>query len=92
MGKWKCLCCSKVLEGESFMDLVTTYTNNNERPPAWENITLAEEETDLENKLLPSLHSLSGDQQTLIVWTSSGMDLDQAIPTLQEITPGLPYS
>jgi plastocyanin len=34
----------------------------------------------------------SGDQQTLIVWTSSGMDLDQAIPTLQEITPGLPYS
>jgi plastocyanin len=34
----------------------------------------------------------SGDQQTLMVWTSSGMDLDQVIPALQEITPGLPYS
>ena len=22
MGKWKCLWCSKVLEGESFMDLI----------------------------------------------------------------------
>jgi hypothetical protein len=40
------------------MDLVTTYTNNsnNERPHAWENITLVEEEAKLANKLLPSLH------------------------------------
>ncbi|MGC1135282.1 MAG: hypothetical protein WA941_20810 [Nitrososphaeraceae archaeon] len=57
MGKWKCLWCSKVLEGESFMDLVATCTNNNnERPHAWENITLVEEETKLANKLLPNLH------------------------------------
>jgi plastocyanin len=34
----------------------------------------------------------SGDQQTLLVWTSSGMDLNQVIPTLKEITSGLPYS
>lgn len=34
----------------------------------------------------------SGDQQTLMVWTSSGIDLDQVIPALKEITPGLPYS
>ncbi len=57
MGKWKCLWCSKVLEGDSFMDLVTVYTDNNERPHAWENITLVEEEAALANKLLPSLHS-----------------------------------
>jgi hypothetical protein len=56
MGKWKCLWCSKVIEGESFMDLVMTSTNN-EQPHAWENITLLEEETDMANKLLPSLHS-----------------------------------
>lgn len=58
MSKWKCLWCSKVLEGESFMDLVATYTNNsnNERPHAWENITLVEEEAKLANKLLPNLH------------------------------------
>lgn len=34
----------------------------------------------------------SGDQQTLLVWTSSGMNLNQVIPTLKEITSGLPYS
>ncbi|MGC1131844.1 MAG: hypothetical protein WA941_03390, partial [Nitrososphaeraceae archaeon] len=56
MGKWKCLWCSKVIEGESFMDLVMTSTNN-EQPHAWENITLLEEEIDMANKLLPSLHS-----------------------------------
>ena len=54
MGKWKCLWCSKVLEGDSFMDLAT---DNNERPHAWENITLVEEESALANKLLPSLYS-----------------------------------
>lgn len=57
MGKWKCLWCSKVLEGESFMDLVTACSDNYERPHAWENITLVDEETDLRNKLLPNLHS-----------------------------------
>jgi plastocyanin len=34
----------------------------------------------------------AGDQQALLVWTTSGMNLDEIIPTLQEITPGLPYS
>lgn len=58
MGKWKCLWCSKVVEGESFVDLVMTRsTNDNEPIHAWENITLVEEESDLENKLLPSFHS-----------------------------------
>jgi len=57
MGKWKCLWCSKVIEGESFMDLVMTSTNNEQPPHAWENITLLEGETDLTNKLLSSLHS-----------------------------------
>ena len=34
----------------------------------------------------------AGDQQTLLVWTTSGIDLDQLISTLQELTPQLPYS
>jgi plastocyanin len=34
----------------------------------------------------------AGDQQTLLVWTTSGMNLNEIISTLQEITPGLPYS
>jgi plastocyanin len=34
----------------------------------------------------------AGDQQTLLVWTTSGIDLDQVISTLQELTPQLPYS
>jgi hypothetical protein len=34
----------------------------------------------------------AGDQQVLLVWTSSGIDLGQAISTLQRITPNLPYS
>jgi len=56
MGKWKCLWCSKVLEGESFMDLVMAPKDDSESPHAWENITLVEEEADLTNKLLPRLH------------------------------------
>jgi plastocyanin len=32
------------------------------------------------------------DQQTLLVWTTSGIDLDQVVSTLQELTPQLPYS
>ena len=44
MGKWKCLWCSKVLEGESFMDSVTRAYVRGEPVHAWENITLVEEE------------------------------------------------
>ena len=60
MGKWKCLWCSKVLEGESFMDLIAASAKEEEGGQhihGWENITLVEEEADLENKLLPNLHS-----------------------------------
>jgi hypothetical protein len=55
MGKWKCLWCSKVLEGESFMDLVeaTMKVEGGQHVHGWENITLVEEEILLpENKLL----------------------------------------
>jgi plastocyanin len=34
----------------------------------------------------------AGDQQVLLVWTTSGTDLDQVVSTLQRITPNLPYS
>jgi plastocyanin len=34
----------------------------------------------------------TGPEQTLIVWTTSGMNLDQVISALEEITPSLPYS
>jgi hypothetical protein len=34
----------------------------------------------------------AGDQQTLLLWTTSGINLNEIISTLQEITPGLPYS
>jgi hypothetical protein len=34
----------------------------------------------------------TGPEQTLIVWTTSGMNLDQVISALAEITPTLPYS
>ena len=34
----------------------------------------------------------AGDEQTLLVWTTSGKNLNEIIPALQEITPGLPYS
>jgi hypothetical protein len=44
MGKWKCLWCSKVLEGESFMDLVAKTYVPGEPVHAWKNITLVEEE------------------------------------------------
>jgi hypothetical protein len=59
MGKWKCLWCSKVLEGESFMDLIAASTKEEggQHVHAWENITLIEEEADLVNKLLPGLYS-----------------------------------
>ena len=59
MGKWKCLWCSKVLEGESFMDLIAASAKEEggQHIHGWENITLVEEETELENKLLPNIHS-----------------------------------
>jgi hypothetical protein len=44
MGKWKCLWCSKVLEGDSFMDLVNRAYVRGKPVHAWENITLVEEE------------------------------------------------
>ena len=58
MGKWKCLWCSKVLEGESFIDLIaaTTREEGGQHVHGWENITLVDEETKLANKLLSSLH------------------------------------
>jgi plastocyanin len=34
----------------------------------------------------------AGDQQVLLVWTTSGIDLVQVISTLQRLTPDLPYS
>ena len=55
MGKWKCLWCSKVLEGESFMDLVraTIMEEGGLHVYGWENVTLVdEEEAVLSNKLL----------------------------------------
>jgi hypothetical protein len=58
MGKWKCIWCSKILEGESFMDLVAASVNEErgQHVHGWENITLVEEESKLANKLLPNLH------------------------------------
>ena len=53
---------------------------------------------DLESKgfAIDSTHNFNdiraGDQQTLLVWTTSGINLDEVISTLQEVTPGLPYS
>jgi plastocyanin len=34
----------------------------------------------------------AGDQQALLVWTTSGIGLDEVTSTLQRITQGLPYS
>jgi len=53
---------------------------------------------DLESKgfAIDSTHNFNdiraGDQQTLLVWTTSGIGLDQVFSVLQEITPELPYS
>jgi hypothetical protein len=46
MGKWKCLWCSKVLEGESFMDLIAASAKEEgeQHVHGWENITLENEE------------------------------------------------
>ena len=54
LGKWKCIWCSKVLKGESFMDLIaaTTKEEGGQHVHGWENIMLQEEETTLANNLL----------------------------------------
>ena len=54
LGKWKCIWCSKVLEGESFMDLIAASTKEEgeQHVHGWENATLLEEEAALDNKLL----------------------------------------
>jgi hypothetical protein len=56
MGKWKCLWCSKILEGESFMDLIAASAKEEggQHVHGWENITLVEKKpmAVLENRLL----------------------------------------
>jgi hypothetical protein len=56
MGKWKCLWCSKVLEGESFMDLVkaSMEEEGGQHVHGWENITYVEAKSVavLENNLV----------------------------------------
>jgi hypothetical protein len=56
MGKWKCLWCSKVLEGESFMDLVAASMKEEggQHVHGWENINIAEVKATavLKNKLV----------------------------------------
>jgi hypothetical protein len=56
MGKWKCLWCSKVLEGDSFMDLIeaSIKEESGQHVHGWQNVTLVEEKpvTLLESKFL----------------------------------------
>jgi hypothetical protein len=55
MGKWKCLWCTKVLEGESFMDLVeaSMREEGGQHVHGWENIMFKEKGVSvLENKLV----------------------------------------
>ena len=42
MGKWKCLWCSKVLEGESFVDLIAASAKEEggQHVHGWENVSL----------------------------------------------------
>ena len=46
LGRWRCIWCSKVLEGESFMDLIatTSFEEGGQHVHGWENVTLLEEE------------------------------------------------
>lgn len=46
MGKWKCLWRSKVLEGESFMDLIAASAKDEggQHVHGWENVSLVEKE------------------------------------------------
>ena len=50
MGKWKCLWCSKIIEGESFMDLVNSTMKESEPVHGWENISFLGK-TPLEHEL-----------------------------------------
>jgi hypothetical protein len=45
MGRWKCLWCSKVLQGKSFMDLVeaSRKEEGGQHVHGWENTTIHEE-------------------------------------------------
>jgi hypothetical protein len=45
MGKWKCLWCSKALEGESFMDLIaaSAKVEGGHHIHGWVNITPVKE-------------------------------------------------
>ena len=54
MGIWKCLWCSKILEGESFMDLIekSIKDESKQHVHGWENITLRKEEAALANEVL----------------------------------------
>jgi hypothetical protein len=56
MGKWKCLWCSKVLEGDSFMDLIeaSMKEESGQHVHGWQNVTLVEEKPGalLESKFL----------------------------------------
>jgi hypothetical protein len=54
LGKWKCVWCSKVLEGDSFMDLIAASTKEEggQHVHGWENIALLKKEVAAENKLL----------------------------------------
>jgi hypothetical protein len=54
MDKWKCLWCSKLLEGESFMDLIeaSKKEENGQHVHFRENITSLEEKVTLKNKLI----------------------------------------
>jgi hypothetical protein len=53
MGKWKCLWCSKVLEGESFMDLVAASMKEKggQHVHGWENVIDIRATAVLKNKL-----------------------------------------
>jgi hypothetical protein len=54
LGRWKCIWCSMVLEGESFMDLIAATTKEEgggQHVHGWENIALQEEEATLANNL-----------------------------------------
>jgi hypothetical protein len=54
LGKWKCVWCSKVLEGDSFTDLIAASTKEEggQHVYGWKNIALLEKEVAAENKLL----------------------------------------
>ena len=54
MGTWKCVWCSKVIGGESFMDLIeaSAKEEGGQHVHGWENITILEKEAAPEEKLI----------------------------------------